>query len=405
MACPPKTVFPMHWLIFFLMALGHTLSAQIPLSSEFYRISSPSAEATIQSLSPDFRLSWINSDSGSNYVVEKSQNPGIAPWWPFIRGVSTNEMMEVKVGHDQPPDGMVFIPGGRFMMGDVLGDLNNATPVHEVYVSPFFMNRFEVTIKELHSVLQWAHERSRVQLAEGGKFITDSKGTNLMEIGKHNSEIRYGTNGFTIVTGHENYPAPYITWYGAVTYCNWLSEMLGMELGYDLLTWKCDFSKVAYRLPTEAEWEYAARGGHYGMRFPWGHTNVISHELANYKSSTNFVYDVGPPVGLHPLYANNSPPSSPVGSFAPNNFGLYDMCGNVWEWVNDLSNRYSPGFQIDPTGPEGTTRFTVFRGGSWLTRAASTTVASRYRSVTREDSVEDVGFRVVLPYRPRPAGP
>lgn len=364
-------------------------------SAVFFRVYTTNPEPVECVLSSTGWLEWT-SVPGSGYVIERALTLEEAPWEPFCRGVSSNEVVSVKVSDMKPLDEMVFIPGGMFTMGDILGDLSNATPVHSVFLSPFFMQAHEVSISEYTAALQWAHTNGIVSLSADEKTVIDRNGTVLMEIGKYNSQIVYHAGRFEVKTGHGSFPAPYVSWYGAVSYCNWRSQMENLKECYDLATWECDFTRSGFRLPSEAEWEFAARGGYEGMRFPWGDTNVITHTRANYRASTNFAYDVSLTFGLHPDYATNSPPSSPVGSFKPNNYGLYDMCGNVWEWVWDWSARYASAFQVNPTGPAAGT-YRVFRGGSWQTTAERDTVASRYRSASPAATVEDVGFRVVLP--------
>jgi formylglycine-generating enzyme required for sulfatase activity len=187
------------------------------------------------------------------------------------------------------------------------------------------------------------------------------------------SRIHWDGATFT-VTGQElppddagnktNHPMVEVSWFGAAAYSNWRSTQHGWQPCYDLSTWECDLTANGYRLPTEAEWEYAARGGEHNpyYKFPWG--NDIDGSMANY-------------VGSGDPYETDSPPTTPVGYYdgeqipsgsdMANGYGLYDIVGNVYEWCNDWydSVYYSSSPCANPQGPvDGTER--VLRGGSCL---------------------------------------
>ncbi len=257
----------------------------------------------------------------------------------------------------------VVIPGGTFQMGDSFGEgFPDERPVHPVNVSAFFLQARETIKAEWDAVRAWA-------LANGYRF--DNTGE--------------GKGG--------DYAVQLVSWYDVVKWCNARSQKEGLVPCYYIDASRTQVYKTGqvdvtndqvlwtvngYRLPTEAEWEKAARGGLAGKRFPWGDT--ITHSLANYTSDSFYAYDTSPTRGYHPVYAVQGWPynPAPVGSFAPNGYGLYDMTGNVWEWCWDRYGNYSPSATTDPRGPASGS-YRIFRGGAWSYYASSCRVSSRNR--------------------------
>jgi adhesin HecA-like repeat protein len=231
---------------------------------------------------------------------------------------------------------MVLVEGGTFQMGSNNGD-SDEKPVHTVTVKSFYMGKYEVTQKEWAAVM--------------GNNPSDFKGDNL--------------------------PVEKISWNEAIEYCNQLSQKEGLTPAYrgsgDTIT--CDFNASGYRLPTEAEWEYAARGGNKGP----------AYEYSGGNSADSVAW-----------YSGNSGSSThPVGTKQPNSLGLYDMSGNVCEWCWDWYGSYTGEAQTNPAGASsGANR--VYRGGSWGSVAAYVRSADR-NNYTPFYRFNSLGFRLVRP--------
>ncbi|HIE03300.1 MAG TPA: formylglycine-generating enzyme family protein [Candidatus Latescibacteria bacterium] len=253
----------------------------------------------------------------------------------------------------------VLVPGGTFRMGDIWGDgASDERPAHEVRLSDFWMSRYEITVGQFR------------------KFVEETGYTTTAEA--ESSSVTWRRPSFSQDDSH---PVVYVSWYDAARFCNWLSRKAGLEEVYDERTWKADLKKLGYRLPTEAEWEYAARSGGREVRYIKGDT--ITHEEANFGGTEG---------------RDRWNYTSPVGSFPPNGLGLYDMIGNVWEWCNDWydNHYYSKSPKVNSPGPKSG-KYRVLRGGSWLERCLKC-IRAENRSLGKPNVTKiDAGFRVVLP--------
>lgn len=313
-------------------------------------------------------------------------------------------------------------------MGDHFGFVDpkhggDETPVHPVRLDAFYIGVNDVTTAEYCDFLNSALAQRQITVRDGGVF--PARGGELWcETRAMSPYSRIGWDGaaFTVLDRKEEHPMVCLRWPGAAAYCNWLSAQRKLPLCYDPATWDCDFSRSGYRLPTEAEWEYAARGGQQNpyRNFPWG--DGADAAKANWPESRN-PFRAGPlpwttPVGffngqLQRKAAFGWPGAQEVFQTAngANGYGLYDMAGNVWQWINDWYGRdyYAYSSTENPPGPErgsvmpdGKT-YRGMRGGNWYNgENGHSRVSNRNPSYFRGPQDPDhpyyhIGFRVVLP--------
>ncbi len=337
----------------------------------------------------------IEHGQGAQEPLVEADEGWVFTGWDIDVSQVTGDLVATAQYQVPPPAGMVHVPGGTFSMGDAFGEgSTNEMPVHSVTVDGFFMGRYEVTKAEFDEVYNWA-------IQHGYSF---------------HSYCGWGKD--------TNHPVYMVRWFDALKWCNAKSEKEGLSPAYytnalrlpehvyrtgdvavsnDSVDWDS-----GYRLPTEAEWEYAARGGHEMQRFPWGASvddDKISHDHANYQASRSntYAYEISPYSSstYHPTYTYGATPyTSPVGRFAPNGFGVYDMAGNVsewcWDWRDDTY--YSEGSADNPRGPSsGNGR--VHRGGGWSANAYSCRTAYR-TSMNPTSGANYLGIRLVISASP-----
>ncbi|MCE5286081.1 MAG: SUMF1/EgtB/PvdO family nonheme iron enzyme [Pelosinus sp.] len=256
---------------------------------------------------------------------------------------STIQSIDNKPVND--PSDMVLVEGGTFRMGDTMGDgFKLERPIHNVTVRSFYIGKNEVTFNEYDTFCE-ATGRSKP------------------------SDQRWGRG---------ERPVIHVSWYDAIDYCNWRSRMEGLQLAYirsgNNVT--CDFNANGYRLPTEAEWEYAARGG---------------QQCGSYKySGSNNPDDVAWSWG------NSGQMTHPVGQKGSNELGIYDMSGNVWEWCWDWYGDYSSSEADNPQGASAGAK-RVYRGGSWFYDVRNVRVSYRC-SYDPANSDSNIGFRLTRTY-------
>ena len=272
--------------------------------------------------------------------------------------------------------GMVLIPAGGFQMGTASAEIpqlvksykkyspaiktswfEDEAPLHTVYLEAFYIDKYEVTNEQYANFLN-----------KQGKNI-DADGNKLIDLESPYCLIEKRGNFYRPKPGYGNHPVIEVSWYGAVAYAQFYGK----------------------RLPSEAEWEKAARGGLSGRKYPWGDSKADDNDANFADKNTDYSWSDRRVNDRYELTA-------PAGSYAPNRYGLYDMAGNVWEWCSDWYSReyYDSSPKSQPQGP-GKGGFRVCRSGSWLSGTYIMRCASRNR-LYPSFSVDDLGFRCCMSF-------
>jgi formylglycine-generating enzyme required for sulfatase activity len=343
-------------------------------------------------------LFWPITTNGTNGVLQSTTGLVSPNWLSATDAFPVNYGSQIAVSVTNAPsarffrlslvppttDGMVLIPAGPFTIGDSLDGLISPT---NVYVSAFYMDVYLVTSNLWEGVYTYATSQG---------YVFNNAGS--------------GKPPYLPEAGY--YPVDNVDWFDCVKWCNARSQLAGLTPVYyadagltqvftngdNGTTVYANWGANGYRLPTEAEWEKAARGGLSGLRFPWGDT--ISESQANYAPRSGEPYDLGG-TQIYGYPYSAWPWTSPVGSFPANSYGLYDMAGNLWEWCWDLYSGSPPTGSAylggaDPHGPSIIPPFgpRVLRGGVWSGYADLQRTAGRMNLLP--GYVADVsGFRCV----------
>ena len=369
----------------------------------------------------------VSNNSGSNWRIPARSfsgdigseiSPGISKHvvWDAgndIPGMVDTFMIRVYADDGEMSDSLVIIPAGTLYMGDSFGGGDtDDEPVHTVYLDSFMISTHEITNHKYCEFLNSEFGNNNIKVVNGSVFaLTDTTNSYVYCVLKDSSassRIIFSGTAFTAETYKEYHPMIHVSWYGAAAYCNWRSELEDFESMYTPSgNWSCSFNGPGFRLPTEAEWEYASRGGLHHQKYSWG--NSMANNQFNFSGSGDpFEVDLSPhttPIGFYDGSIQDKASHNWPGSQTSyqtddsvNGYGLYDAAGNVYEWCNDWyqSDYYSNSPGENPHGPASGT-YRIFRGGCWdyLTNYSAVYDRSSYFPYLRTDIM---GFRIVLDF-------
>jgi formylglycine-generating enzyme required for sulfatase activity len=274
--------------------------------------------------------------------------------------------------YPDPVTGMEFVlvKGGCYQMGDTFGDgCADEKPVHEVCLNDFYLGKYDVTVGDFRKFVNETGYRTEAEKGDGCFVYKVDKW-------EKDRNKNWRDPGFS---QDDRHPVVCVSWNDAKAFADWLRSTGGRE----------------YRLPTEAELEYAARSRGKNYKYSWG-TGGPAGNMADVSLKAQFP---GRPLPIWEGYDDGYVFTAPVGKFASNELGLYDMTGNVWEWVSDWydQNYYKHSLKENPQGP-GSGPHKVLRGGSWNDDPRGERASHRARSAPT-DQADLMGFRLGFPFR------
>ncbi len=374
-------------------------------------------------------------DINTQYGIVSYHNKTVKDYILLVRGGMDNSNLNFNE---------ILIPADSFSMGDHFGYVDpghpsDETPIHSVKVDSFYMAQTETTNQQFLAYLNSSLLAGAIEVRNDTVYATGD--TNIYCITHQAAtyySISYDGHVFSMADFRANHPMVGVMWFGAAAFCNWLSQQNGLDACYNLTTWNCDFSKNGYRLPTEAEWEWAGRGGHTDPYYNYAWGDDVDKTKANwpdsgdpYESTNMALYPFTTPAGFYDGSLRQKTDYNWPGSATSyqtgdgrNSYGLYDIAGNVWEFVNDWYGQtyYSVSPYDNPTGP--ITGFIMpdgkpyrgMRGGNWYNGEMIGSVDNGHSRISNRNpsyyrGPQDpnhpwyhVGFRVARNYSISPLG-
>lgn len=287
------------------------------------------------------------------------------------------------------PNGMIVVDGGRFRMGDAFGEGDqDELPLHEVSLDNFLLGKYEVSVGEFKLFIGETGYRTTADI-EGGSYVWNISSSSWQLVEGVN--WRHDANGEPHTSYDVNHPVIHVSWMDAIHFCNWKSKSEKLEPVYQVRGDLVTINPVAdgYRLPTEAEWEYAARSGGKGYQYGWGDARP-SGNFSDSEVNARFSHWAG--AGR---YNDGFETTAPVAQFAQGELGLYSISGNVAEWCWDW---YDPAYyQVPnlPRSPQGPDHgyYRVIRGGAWIGNPSFSRNSNRDVGKPTDKSSQ-IGFRI-----------